>query len=126
MTLAVRGQADFVRATSNGLLDADQPRIPPFSFLGGIGVSSEVASLRFEVEYNGEQDDVGAFELPTDSFTFFNVFLTYRPFRDNPNIAFDIRARNLGDEIGRLSTSFLRDTSPLAGRDIRFGARFAF
>jgi iron complex outermembrane receptor protein len=124
--LSLRGQADFVRATSSGLDDRDQPRIPPFSLLGGIGASSEVASLRLEVEYNADQNDVASFELPTDSFTFVNLFFTYRPFRNNPDIAFDIRARNLNDDVGRSATSFLKDTAPLPGRDIRFGVRYAF
>lgn len=123
---SARGQADFVRATSSGLDDSDQPRIPPFSFLAGVGASSAVASLRLEVEYNAAQNDVAAFELATDSFTFVNLFFTYRPFRNNPDIAFDIRARNLNDDVGRAATSFLRDTAPLPGRDIRFGVRYAF
>ena len=124
--VSLRGQADFVRATSSGLADEDQPRIPPFSFLIGAGASSERASLRLEVEYHSDQNDVAAFELPTDSFTFVNLFFTYRPFKDNPNIAFDFRAKNLNDDVGRLSTSFLRDTAPLPGRDFRFGVRYAF
>lgn len=123
---SLRGQADFVRATSSGLADADQPRIPPFSVLGGVGATSERASLRLEVEYNAEQNDVAAFELPTDSFTFVNLFFTYRPFKNNPALAFDIRARNLNDDVGRAATSFLKDTAPLPGRDIRFGVRYAF
>jgi len=123
---SLRAQADFVRATSSGLADADQPRIPPFSFLGGLGASSEVASARIEVEYNAAQNDTAAFELATDSFTFVNLFLSYRPFRSNPNVTFDIRARNLNDDVGRSATSFLRDTAPLPGRDIRFGVRYAF
>lgn len=123
---SLRAQADFVRATSSDLADADQPRIPPFSFLGGLGASSEVASLRVEVEYNGDQNDVAAFELPTDSFTFVNLFFTYRPFPNNRNVAFDLRARNLNDDVGRSATSFLKDTAPLPGRDIRFGVRVAF
>ena len=123
---SLRAQADFVRATSSGLTDSDQPRIPPFSFLVGAGASSERANLRLEVEYHADQNDVAAFELPTDSFTFVNLFFTYRPFKDNPNIAFDFRAKNLNDDVGRLSTSFLRDTAPLLGRDFRFGVRYNF
>ena len=126
IAFSARAQADFVRATSSGLADGDQPRIPPFSFLVGAGASSDRASLRLEVEYHADQNDVAAFELPTDSFTFVNLFFTYRPFKDNPNIALDFRAKNLNDDDGRLSTSFLRDTAPLPGRDFRFGVRYTF
>ena len=109
----------MLRATSSSLADQDQPRIPPFSFLGGIGASSEVASLRLEVEYNASQKDTAAFELETDGFT-------YRPFRNNPDISFDICTRNLNDDVGRAATSFRRDTAPLQGRDVSFGLRYAF
>ena len=123
---SARAQADFVRATSSNIADEDQPRIPPFSFLVGAGASSDRASLRLEVEYHADQNDVAPFELPTDSFTFVNLFFTYRPFKDNPNVALDFRAKNLNDDVGRAATSFLRDTAPLPGRDFRFGVRYTF
>lgn len=126
VSLAAHGQADFVRATSSGLDDRDQPRIPPFSLLGGVSAHAPLGSIRIEVEYNGEQNDVAAFELPTDDFTFVNLFLNFHPFRSQPNLSFDIRARNLNDARGRPATSFLKDTTPLPGRDIRLGLRLAF
>ncbi|MEO1474968.1 MAG: TonB-dependent receptor [Pseudomonadota bacterium] len=124
--LSAQGQADFVRATSNDLLDEDQPRIPPFRTLWGVTADSDLATLRAEVEYNGEQDRVAQFELPTDSFTFFNMALTVRPFRDRPNVSLGIRGQNLFDEEGRTSTSFLRDTAPLPGRNVRFDVKVSF
>lgn len=123
---ALHGQADFVRATSSSLLDEDQPRIPPFALLTGVSATAPLGSFRFEVEYNAEQDDVAAFELPTEDFVFVNLYLTLRPFQSQPNLVFDVRARNLNDAEGRAHTSFLKETTPLPGRDIRLGVRYSF
>ncbi|MEO0881586.1 MAG: TonB-dependent receptor [Pseudomonadota bacterium] len=123
---SAQAQADFVRATSEDLLDTDQPRIPPFSTLVGLTADSDLATLRAEVEYNAAQNDVAAFELPTGSFTFVNLALTVRPFRDRPNLTLGIRGQNLFDAEARIASSFLRDTAPLPGRNIRFDVKVAF
>ncbi|MEM9667783.1 MAG: TonB-dependent receptor [Pseudomonadota bacterium] len=124
--LSAQAQADFVRATSEDLLDEDQPRIPPFSTLIGMTADSDLATLRAEVEYNAAQNDVAQFELPTGSFTFVNLALAVRPFRDRPNVTLGIRGQNLFDAEGRPAASFLRDTAPLPGRNVRFDIKVAF
>jgi len=126
VSFSAQAQADFVRATSSDLTNPNQPRIPPFAVLGGLSAKSDIASLSVEVEYNAAQNDVADFELATDSFTFINLFFSLRPFESRPNISFDLRARNLADAEGRAATSFLKDTTPLPGRDIRFGVRLDF
>lgn len=123
---AVHAQTSYVRATSNGLIDEDQPRIPPISGLLSFSAGNDLFDFRTEVEIVGDQDDIAAFELPTEGFTFLNLFLTVHPFESRPNIAFDIRATNLTDDEGRVHASFLKDTAPLPGRDVRFGVRVAF
>ena len=123
---SARAQADFVRATSSGLDNRNQPRIPPFSVLGGLGAHSDQGSLRVEVEYHAAQNRTADFELPTESFTFVNLFFNFHPFESRPNLSVDIRARNLNDVRGRPATSFLKDTTPLPGRDIRLGFRLDF
>ena len=123
---AGHGQVDYVRATSDDLADEDQPRIPPLSTLFGLSATNEIVSLRGEVEYVAEQDDVAAFELATDSYVFINTYLAVRPFRSKPNLTFEVRGRNLNDDEGRVHSSFLKDTTPLPGRDIRFTVRTRF
>ncbi|MGF1607141.1 MAG: TonB-dependent receptor [Rhodothalassiaceae bacterium] len=126
MKFAAHGQADHVRATSSGLDDPDQPRIPPISTLLGLSGTNEYVSLRGEVEFTTSQFNTAPFELPTDSFVFLNLFLTVRPFGDDLDLALDLRARNLNDDEGRVHASFLKDTTPLPGRDIRLSVRFGF
>jgi len=124
--LTGHAQADLVRATASELDDRDIPRIPPLSVLTGLSASSEYVSLRGEIEYVTAQDNIAAFELPTDSFVFFNSFLTIRPFGNQRDVAFVIRGRNLTNNEGRVASSFLKDTTPLPGRDIRFTIRAGF
>lgn len=124
---ALHAQADYVRATSpNAFGNDNQPRIPPVSGLLAFSAGNDLFDFRTEVEFVGEQNEVADFELPTDGFTFVNLFLTVHPFESRPNIAFDIRATNLTDDEGRVHASFLKDTAPLPGRDVRFGVRVAF
>ncbi|MEL7485812.1 MAG: hypothetical protein AAGJ87_01205, partial [Pseudomonadota bacterium] len=82
--------------------------------------------LAREVEYVTAQDNVAQFELPTDDFTFINAYLTIRPFSNRKDIALEIRGRNLNNDEGRVHSSFLKDTTPLPGRDVRFAIRTAF
>ena len=92
--------------------------------------------MRIEVQHVGDQDRVGqapegsevdiAGTIPTDSFTFLNVYLDVQPFQNAQNVTLSLRARNLTDEFARSSTSFLAQSAPLPGRDIRFGINVQF
>ncbi len=123
--LSLHAQADYVRATVDVAGNQNLPRIPPLSALFGFSASSEYVDLRTEVEYVAEQEEVANFELPTDAFTQVNVFLSVKPFGSERDISLDIRGRNLNDADARTHSSFLKDTAPLPGRDIRFSIRAA-
>jgi len=64
--------------------------------------------------------------FPTDSYTLVNVYLVSAPFRSAENLTFSRTARNLTDEFARSATSFLSQSAPLPGRDIRFGINLTF
>ncbi|MEL7019153.1 MAG: TonB-dependent receptor, partial [Pseudomonadota bacterium] len=72
------------------------------------------------------QDNVAAFEFTTDDFVFVNTYLTIRPFGSRKNLALEVRGRNLNNAEGRVHASFLKETTPLPGRDIRFTIRAGF
>lgn len=121
----VDGVADYVRATiSDG--GGPIPRIPPLRVLAGIEAESDSLDGRVEVEHVFDQDRVAAFETPTDSFTFVNASLTWRPWgRRNPT-SLTASVNNLLDVDARRHASFTKDFAPLPGRDFRLGARFSF
>jgi len=123
---AAHAQADMVRATANDLADEDLPRIPPLSTAFGLGAVNEYFGLRTEIEYVTAQDNIAAFEFATDDFVFVNTYLTVRPFGTRKNLAFEVRGRNLNNAEGRVHASFLKETTPLPGRDIRFTIHAGF
>lgn len=119
------GQFDFIEADLDRGGNDEIPRLPPASFLVGVEATSELFDLRTELEYYGEVNDVSDFELPTDSFAFWNAYFTIRPF-DDKNLSFEVRATNITDSTGRQHTSFIKDQAPLPGRNFRAAFRAAF
>ena len=95
------------------------PRIPPLNGLFGLEARSEMIDLRAELEFATEQDDISAFEIGTDGYELFNVYVTMRPFGDTSPIAVQLAATNLTDEEARYHTSFIKDLAPVAGRNFR-------
>ena len=116
--------ADYVRATIKGVGPA--PRIPPLRFLGGLEAQSPSWDGRVEVERVFEQERTAEFETDTDGFTLVNASLAWRPWGKSRESTIVRSANNLFDVEARRHASFTKDFVPLAGRDIRLSARFAF
>jgi len=120
------GAVDFVRATVDVDGNDNLPRIPPLTLLAGIEAKSVHGDFRFEVEHANEQDNVTEFELPTDSYTVLNTYVTLRPFHETSGLAIRLAATNLTNEEVRLHTSFLKDLVPLPGRNFRISVTGRF
>ncbi len=118
-------QSDYVRAKfSDG--GGDIPRIPPMRGLIALKASSPHLDLKGEVELAAEQDRNAAFELATDGYAVVNLSAIWRPGGEKDGLSVQLRADNVTDEEARLSTSFLKDTAPLPGRNIRVALRGTF
>jgi len=116
----------------------DLPFFPPVRFLAGVdfGYKPLNSNLRLEIQHVGEQTRVGqvpegsevdvAGTTPTDSFTFFNVYFDVQPLKNVENLTVFVRGRNLTNEFARSATSFLAQSAPLPGRDVRFGVNVQF
>lgn len=102
------------------------PRIPPVELLGALEYQSDAFDVRGEVQWFGQQDDVDAFETPTDSFTLVNFSVAWRPMPDFENVTLVLNADNVFDVIGRRHASFTKDFVPLAGRNFKASVRFSF
>jgi Outer membrane receptor proteins, mostly Fe transport len=85
-----------------------------------------VVSARGEARLVAEQDDVAAFELPTDGYTLLNASVEWRPFAEARDVSVIAGVRNITDEEARAHTSFLKDLVPLPGRNVRFAIRAGF
>lgn len=119
---------DFVNANLSGGPD-ELPRIPPVTFNAGAAAEWGAFEVGARVTAAGEQDEAGAGELPTDSYTLLDlraeVDLSDFGIGADGTEAF-IEARNVTDEEARIATSVLKDRVPLPGRNIRIGIRAAF
>lgn len=124
VTLNADALADYVRATIHSRGPA--PRIPPLRMLGGIEAQSRLLDGRVEVEWVNDQDRIAAFETTTDGYTMVNASLALHPFGARNRTSFVLSANNIFDVDARRHASFLKDYSPLAGRDLRLTARFIF
>jgi len=121
----VRVTSDLVVDYVNASLSAggNLPRIPPLGIVAGLEADAAFGSLRAEVEYSDEADDLAEFELPTDSYTLVNL---YADFNLVENLSLQVSALNLTDEEVRLHASFTKDEVPLPGRNFRVALRYAF
>ncbi|MEL7297131.1 MAG: TonB-dependent receptor, partial [Pseudomonadota bacterium] len=134
----VRDEFTPLGGSATTVAAGDLPFFPPMRLLGGVNFDYKPwrSSVRLEVQHVAEQDRVGeapegsevdiAGTIPTESFTFWNVYLDVQPFESFQNLTMSLRVRNLTDEFARSSTSFLAQSAPLPGRDIRFGVNMRF
>ncbi|MBV1917493.1 MAG: TonB-dependent receptor [Sphingomonadaceae bacterium] len=116
--------ADYVDAKITG--GGNVPRIPPLRIRGGISGDAGVFGGRVEVEHVFAQNDVSAFETPTDSFTLVNASLQWHPFGSEDETVIVLSANNIFDVVARRHASFTKDFVPLAGRDLRISTRLSF
>ncbi len=123
----LKASADFVSADLDS--GAAVPFVPPFSLSGDATARWGAFELGAGIEWASEQDEAGAGQLPTDSYTLVearaSLDLSSLYFGKEGTKAF-VEVRNLTDEDARLSTSVLRDFASLPGRNIRAGLRVTF
>ncbi|WGM32869.1 TonB-dependent receptor [Brevundimonas sp. NIBR11] len=121
-SLKLGAAADYVKADTDL---GPAARIPPYSLTGRVTWTDAKWDAQLEVRHVGEQDEVAAFELPTDSYTMINLSGSIRPFADR-NVTVFAEAHNITDEEAREHASFLKDIAPQPGRNLRVGVTYRF
>jgi iron complex outermembrane receptor protein len=118
-------KGDLVRATdlSTG---APLPRISPRRLGAGLQYTLNRFSARIDVVYAAAQNRVAPNELPTDSYTLTNLYITYRLAEQPASLTAFLRVDNLFDREAREHSSFLKDQAPRGGRAIVVGLRGSF
>ncbi len=110
--------ADYV----NGRLtaeDANLPRIPPFRLGASLRYSLNNFVADLSVRRVSTQDQVFSTEEKTDGYTMVDAKVRYRLFAGSTAQTISLQGLNLGNTLARSHTSFLKETVPLPGRDIR-------
>jgi iron complex outermembrane receptor protein len=127
-----RGQLEFtvfgdiIRGEFNNT--GDVPRLPPQRLGAKLSYVQNNWSTFVNVIEAGKQDKPGLNETATTGYTRWDLGADYqlRRFGDNGSLLLFVKAKNITDEEVRLSTSFLRNFTPEAGRSIIAGLRFTF
>jgi iron complex outermembrane receptor protein len=96
------------------------PRIPPNALTLGLEGEAGHFGGRLEWVSASEQDDVAAFETPTEGYDVVNARLNFRPVANSDRLVFSLDGRNLTDEEVRVHSSFVKDLLPRPGRSLRF------
>ena len=112
----------------SGELDdgSDVPRMPPLRIGGRLSWATDTMQFWGSVVDADDQDDPGENEEPTDGYTRWDAGFDYlMPIGSSEAVLF-VNFKNITDEEIRLSTSFLRDVAPEAGRSVEAGIRFTF
>jgi iron complex outermembrane receptor protein len=123
---AVSAFGDYVRAKLKGDL-GNLPRIPA----GRLGARADGGwgPLSADLEYYHvfEQGKVASFETRTSGYDMLNATLAYQlELGPEAKAELFVRATNLTNELAFNHASFIKDASPLRGRNFVFGLRTAF
>ena len=118
---------DYVNAELDS--GSDVPFIPPLRLTGEANASWTYFEAGAGFEWAGDQDNVGAGQLPTDGYTTLNlraaVNLSEFGYGARGAQLF-VEVRNATDEEVRVATSVLKDLISSPGRNIRTGLRITF
>ena len=113
---------DYIRAK----IDSDNlPRIPPLRLGSTISYEGEALSSELSVVWYDDQTKTTEYETSTEGYTLVNASVDYR-LSDTQDWTVYVRANNLFDKEARVHTSFLKDQTPLPGRNFTLGTRFSF
>jgi iron complex outermembrane recepter protein len=124
--LAASVFGDYVRAK----LKDDRGNLPriPAGRLGG-RVDAHVGGFTADAEYYHvfEQDEVASYESRTPGYDMVNATIAYRvDLGGRRNVELFARATNLTNALAYNHTSFIKDASPLRGRNLVMGLRAGF
>lgn len=119
------GQASYVDAQLTSI-DQGLPRIPPVTALVGLDADTGPVTARAEVFWAGHVDPVSANETHTDSYTLVNGSIAWRLLPQKDEVTLRLGVNNLFNVEARQNTSFLKDITPLPGRNIRFSLEMKY
>lgn len=115
---------EYVDAKLNlAQLDAALPRIPPLGVTLGLSADTGLWGLRAELDYAAKKTTLAYGELPSDSYTLINAFVS-REINDAMTLR--LSALNLTNQDARQHTSFLKDVVPLPGRNFKISLEMTF
>jgi iron complex outermembrane receptor protein len=116
--------SDYTRAKLDS--GGNVPRMPPMRF--GSSLHYEFGNWHTEVEVvrNSKQDKIADNETETDGYTMLSASANYYLELDDVDMTIYLKGENLGDQEGRVHSSYIKDEVPLPGRSLSLGIRGTF
>jgi iron complex outermembrane receptor protein len=102
------------------------PRTPPMRIGGVLQYQGDSYDGEFSVNHYFEQDNIGSLETKTASYTLLDINMNYYIDGIGNDLVVYIKGNNLTDEVAKVHSSFLKDVSPLPGRNFSIGIRGSF
>jgi iron complex outermembrane receptor protein len=119
-------RADYVHARLKEGANKNLPRTPPLTTSTGVKWQTHYWQVSSDVKYYAQQNDVADNESASDGYHVLNVYAAYtQPLADS-SVQVYVKAHNLTDEIGRNHVSYLKEYSPVVGRNINLGVTYTF
>lgn len=115
---------DYIKAKlSDG---GDLPRIPPMRIGTSLQYQGNNFDGEFSVNHYFEQDNIGSLETVTESYSMVDINMNYYFDASGNDLVLYVKGNNLTDDVGKVHSSFLKDISPLPGRNFSVGIRGSF
>ena len=120
----VRG--DVVKAQLKQGENKNLPRTPPLTTSTGVKWMFNQWQFNSELKHYAKQSDVAENETVTDAYSVVNVYGSYSQTLGASTLEFYVKAHNLTDKFGRNHVSYLKEFSPVMGRNVTLGATYQF
>ena len=124
-TLYLEVKADSVSAT-NLATGEPLPRIPAGRVGAALNYAADGWNVKLETTHTAAQTRVPAGDNPSDGYTLWNAYSSYKLNLGGTRVLAWVKATNLTNRDARLATSVLRNTLPLGGRALQAGIRVDF
>lgn len=119
-------KAEPVRYDTDYAID-NLPRMSPARLGARFDWASGPVTADLEYYHTFMQDKVAVYETPTDGYGMLNATLAYSLDMNGWNdLELYLRGSNLTNELAFVHTSFVKDQSPLRGRNFVAGMRYLF
>lgn len=117
-------QGDYIRAR---LRDGGElPRTPPLRLMTELAYQGNHFDADLSISRYFKQDKTAEFEHVSGGYTLLDASVSYRFNLGAQDLVAYVKAQNLTDELALVHTSFLRDITPLPGRNFAIGLRGTF
>jgi iron complex outermembrane receptor protein len=102
------------------------PRIPPMRIGTTLHYQGDSYDSELSMNHYFEQDNIASLETVTKGYNMLDMNMNYYINGLGNDLVVYMKANNLTDEVAKVHSSFLKDISPLPGRNFSVGIRGSF